>query len=216
MIDDRQPAAVMRRVPWVRMGAAALALVLTALTALTARAEPARYTVDPEHFVVAFLVDHIGYARTLGLFREASGSFTFDESTATLSDMRIVVRTASVFTNHDKRDRHLRSGDFLDSEAHPEMTFTAATARRVGEREYAVEGTLALRGETRPLTLRATWNKSAEYPIPSGMLGGKPYVMGVSARGSFRRSEFGMTYAVGNGWVGDEVELIIELEARRE
>ncbi|MCZ7563835.1 MAG: YceI family protein [Burkholderiales bacterium] len=47
------------------------------------------------------------------------------------------------------------------------------------------------------------------------LFGGKPYVMGVSARGSFKRSAFGMTYGVDNGWVGDEVHLIVEFEARR-
>jgi polyisoprenoid-binding protein YceI len=40
--------------------------------------------------------------------------------------------------------------------------------------------------------------------------------MGVSAEGSFKRSDFGMTYAVDNGWVGDQVELILEFEARRQ
>ena len=39
--------------------------------------------------------------------------------------------------------------------------------------------------------------------------------MGVSARGSFKRSSYGMNYGVGNGWVGDEVPLIIEFEAQR-
>jgi polyisoprenoid-binding protein YceI len=60
------------------------------------------------------------------------------------------------------------------------------------------------------LTLSATWNKSETYPI-----GGAAYVMGVSARGSLRRSAFGMNYAVENGWVGDDVEIIVEFEARR-
>ena len=45
---------------------------------------------------------------------------------------------------------------------------------------------------------------------------GNTYVMGVSARGSFQRSAFGMNYSVDNGWVGDEVELIIEFEAQRQ
>ena len=62
--------------------------------------------------------------------------------------------------------------------------------------------------------MQATWDDGAEPPL-SG-LGRKPYVMGVSARGSFKRSAFGMNYAVANGWVGDEVALIIEFEAIRQ
>ena len=72
---------------------------------------------------------------------------------------------------------------------------------------------LQLLGKSQPLTLQATWNKSATSPL--GGIIQKPYVMGVTARGSFKRSAFGMTYAVANGWVGDEVPLIIEFEAVR-
>jgi len=55
-------------------------------------------------------------------------------------------------------------------------------------------------------------NKSAEYELGTFR---KPWVMGVSLRGSFRRSAFGMSYSVENGWVGDEIQLIIEFEAQR-
>ncbi len=77
-----------------------------------------------------------------------------------------------------------------------------------------MQGTISpkeLRGVVKPLILLATLNKSAAYPI-----GDKAHVMGVSVRGALKRSDFGMTYSVENGWVGDTVELIIELEARRQ
>jgi polyisoprenoid-binding protein YceI len=174
-------------------------------------AEPARYELDPAHTTVAFLVEHIGYAKTLGQFLRASGSYTFDDESGTLSSVRIAVATDSVDTHHEARDRHLKSGDFLDSGAHPEMTFTADGARRTGERTFAVTGELMLLGAARPLTLEATVNKAAPYP-----LGDRAEVMGVSARGTLKRSEFGMTYGVADELVGDEVEIVIELEARRE
>ena len=128
--------------------------------------------------------------------------------------MSIEVDTSSVFTNQRKRDDHLKGPDFLNSNEFPRMVFTADTARRTGERTFEIGGQLQLLGKSQPLTLQATWNKSAESPL--GGLGRKPYVMGVSARGSFKRSAFGMNYAVSNGWVGDEVALIIEFEAVRQ
>lgn len=173
-------------------------------------AEPARYELDPEHLTIAFLVEHIGYARTLGQFLTASGSFTFDAASGELSAVRVVVETSSVDTHHEGRDRHLTSGDFLDSGAHPKMTFTAEGARRTGERTFVVDGALELLGATRPLTLEATVNKTAPYPI-----GARAEVMGVSLRGMLKRSEFGMTYGVADGLVGDEVEILVEIEARR-
>jgi len=179
-----------------------------------AQAQAARYELDPDHTTVAFLVDHIGYAKVLGLFRSARGSYRFDEATATLSEVRIEVETASVFTNLRKRDDHLKGPDFLNSGEFPKMVFTASSAKRTGDRTFDIGGQLELLGKSQPMTLQATWNKSAESPM--GGIGRKPYVMGVSARGSFKRSAYGMNYAVANGWVGDEIPLIIEFEAIRQ
>jgi polyisoprenoid-binding protein YceI len=175
-----------------------------------AAAEPARYELDPEHLTIAFMVEHIGYAKVLGQFLTASGGYTFDDATGALSDVRVVVDTNSVATHHDPRDQHLRSRDFLDASSKPTLTFTAAGARRTGERTFSVDGELEWGGTRRPLVLEATWNKTAPYPI-----GARAEVMGVSLRGSLERSELGMTYGIDNGLVGDEVEILIELEARR-
>lgn len=190
-------------------------LLLSGALALATSAPPAAaqshsYAIDPDHLSVGFLVHHIGYAKTLGLFRKAEGEFTFDEATGTLGAVRIEIESASVFTNHRKRDEHLKSADFLNASEFPVLVFTADGATAVADRRFRIDGELELLGVRQPVTLEATWNKSGEYPF-----GGNPYVMGVSARGSFRRSAFGMNYAVDNGWVGDEVELILEFEARR-
>lgn len=179
------------------------------LVSAPASAEPKRYQLDAEHMAIAFLVEHIGFAKVLGRFRSAKGEYTFDEASGALSDVRIEVQTESVSTDHDKRDKHVRGKDFLNTDEFPVMVFTASGASAQGNRDYLINGELELLGVKRPVQLKARWNKSGNYPF-----GGKPYVMGVSARGSFKRSEFGMTYAVANGLVADEVELIIEIEAR--
>lgn len=187
-----------------------IAVIVPGALAGGAAAEPARYELDPAHTTIAFLVEHAGYAKTLGQFLRASGGYTYDDATGALSAVRVVVETASVDTHHEARDRHLESGDFFDSESHREMTFTAASARRVGESMFVVTGELTLLGTRRPLTIEAIVNKSAPYPF-----GDRVDVMGVSARGSLKRSDFGMTYGVADDLVGDEVEIVIELEARR-
>jgi polyisoprenoid-binding protein YceI len=186
------------------------ATLLLAAASSRAAGDPARYELDAEHTTIAFLVEHIGYAKTLGQFRSADGGFTFDAESGELSALRVAVETASIDTHHEARDRHLRSADFLDSDRHPTMTFTGSGAERTGERTFTVTGELTLLGRTRPLTLDATLNKTAAYPI-----GDRAEVVGVSARGSLKRSEFGMTYGVADRLVGDDVEIIIEIEARR-
>lgn len=193
--------------PWVRsLGVTCLLLLASAAPA---DAQPSPYELDPNHITVAFMVDHIGYAKVLGLFRAARGSFTFDETTGTLSNVRIEVDTQSVFSNSARRDQHLKSADFLNSAEFPRMVFTAPGARKTGEHAYAIDGQLELLGKPLPLTLAATVNRIGPSPVD------KVYTMGVSARGSFRRSTYGMNYGVSNNWVGDEIPLIIEFEAQR-
>jgi polyisoprenoid-binding protein YceI len=187
-------------------------LAVSLLGAATAHGASARYEIDPEHLTIAFLVRHLGYADMLGSFRKASGSYVFDEASRQLSNVQVVVESRSVFTGHDKRDGHLRSGDFLNASRSPRITFTANSATWTDDKTFRVDGELEMLGKRRPLQLTGTLNKSGVYPIGDDP---KPYVMGVSLRGTVKRSEWGMNYGVANGMVGDDVDLVIEFEARR-
>lgn len=186
-------------------------VLATLIPGAAARAEPADFALDPAHTSIGFLVSHINYADVLGMFLESEGSFVFDEEAGTVSDIRIVINTESVFTNHEARDDHLRSPDFLNADEFPEMVFEADEAVAVGDGTGVVRGTLELLGETRPMELTLTFAGSGDYPF-----GDEHYAVGVSARGSFLRSEYGMTYGVSGDLVGDEVELIIEFEGIRD
>lgn len=188
----------------------AMLAAMLAVLAAPAEAEPHRYVLDPEHTTVAFLIDHVGYAGTLGVFRAVEGAFTYDMETRTLSGLEVRVATGSVDTFHEARDGHVRSADFLDVGAHDTMTFRADGGEPAGEAQGTVPGRLTLLGQTRPLTLDVTLNKAEAYPFGHGR-----FVLGLSARGALDRSDFGMTYGVADGLVGDRVEIIVETEAMR-
>jgi polyisoprenoid-binding protein YceI len=190
----------------------ALAAALAGALALpgAAAAEPAEYRLDPEHVTVAFMVSHIGYADTLGQFLEVEGGFVFDETAPSVSDLRVEIQADSVFTAHERRDEHVRSDDFLAADDHPEIVFVMTGAEQTGPRTGTVVGDLTIRGVTNPASLEVTWNKSGKYPFND------TYVTGISARTTVKRSDFGMTYALENGLVGDEVEILIEAEAIRQ
>lgn len=205
------PASLRHRASRLVSASATVGMILGAVAiASPVAAEPRDYRIDPEHVAVGFLVHHIGYADTLGQFLDVQGSFTYDEVANTVSDIRVTIQADSVFTNHERRDNHVRGGDFLNAEVHPEITFVGTDATRTSDTTGTVTGDLTILGETRPVTLEVTRNKIGPYPF------GDSYVLGVSARGTVTRSAFGMTYAVDNGWVGDEIELIIEVEAIRQ
>jgi len=176
-------------------------------------AEDDIYILDETHLSIGFLVDHAGYARTLGMFTKARGSFKYNEVNNTVSDVEIIIDTDSVFTNHDKRDSHLKSPDFLNVQKYPTMTFKA-DMNNLKSNPGKIKGDLTLLGITKPLILNTKINKIDTYPFRVGL--SKPMVMGVSATASFKRSDFGMNYALKKNLVGDQIDLIIEFEARQE
>ncbi len=183
------------------------AALIAAALASPATAEPHTYEIDQTHASIGFLVDHIGYAKLLGQFLKTEGSFVFDEETLELGEVNVTIDASSVFTNHEARDNHVRSNDFLAAGDNPDITFTATGGQIETDRTGKVTGDLTIRGVTNPVTLDVTWNKTAPYPF-----GHQKQTIGVSARGSILRSDYDMTYAQG-GIVGDEVDLIIEVEA---
>ena len=172
-----------------------------------------KYILDETHLSIGFLVDHAGYARTLGMFTKAGGSFKYNADTNIVSEVEIIIDTDSVFTNHDKRDAHLKSPDFLDTKNFPTMIFKA-DRNDLKLNPGKIKGNLTLLGKTRPLLLNVKINKIDTYPFRVGL--SKPMVMGVSGSAIFKRSDFGMNYALKKNLVGDEIELIIEFEARQE
>ena len=202
-----------QRTPDRRNRAFALTIgaILLASTAGSALAEPRTYRIDPEHFSIGFLVEHVGYAQTLGMFREARGEFVYDEQARELQSGRVEVAADSVFTDHEERDEHLRSEEFLHVQQFPAVVFEATDYRPTGENTGKLSGELTMLGKTRPVTLETTLNKADEYPFGHGQ-----YTLGISARTTIKRSEWGMTYAVANGLVEDEVELMFEFEAIRQ
>ncbi|MEL7132608.1 MAG: YceI family protein, partial [Pseudomonadota bacterium] len=108
------------------------------------------------------------------------------------------------------RDGHVRNKDFLHVTEHPEITFVASGGTPAGDANGSVTGDLTILGVTRPVTLDVTLNKVAAYPF-----GHKREVLGLSMSTTIQRSDFGMTYGVENGLVGDEVRINIETEAMK-
>lgn len=186
----------------------ALSIPLLVTVSLPALAEPQKFVVDDEHFSMTFEVMHIGYAPVIGMFRDVEGQFEYDEETNDIRSGSLTFQSESVFTNHEKRDEHLRKPDFLDSSNHPEVTFSVSSFESTGDNTGTVTGDLTMLGQTRPVDVAVTLNKSADYPI-----GHKDYTLGITAEATIKRSEWGMTYGLDPALVGDEVKLRFGFEA---
>lgn len=188
-------------------------LTTTALVAVigtTVHAEMASYELDPTHTTVYFTIDHIGYAKTLGLFTTVTGTFDYDADTQELGAVEVSIDAASVQSFNEARDAHVRKADFLNVDAHPTITFTATGGTATSDTAGTVTGDLTILGQALPVTLDVTLNKAAPYPF-----GHKREVLGLSMSTSIKRSDFGMDYGVANGLVGDTVAIQIETEAMK-
>ena len=119
----------------------------------------------------------------------------------------MVVRVASIDTGFEARDNDLRSDKFLNAAQFPEMRFESLRVTRAGTDGLRIEGTLTLHGVTKPLTLDATLNKVGPNPFDQ-----RP-TLGFSARGTLKRSEFGISTFL--PFIGDDVLITIDAEFNR-
>ena len=181
---------------------------------LSAVAAPENYTIDPFHTYPNFEVNHLGMSTMRGQFTKSAGKFSIDRAAKT-GTLEITVQTASITTGDgDKagrprsRDEHLRSPDFFNVAEFPTMTYKSTGVKFNGDNPGTIVGNLTLLGVTKPVSLHVDNWKCGSNPAS------KKEMCGGNASGSFKRSDFGMKYAVRN--VGDEIKLSIEIEGYKD
>jgi polyisoprenoid-binding protein YceI len=190
-----------------------LALTLAALP-LIAAAAPENFTLDPTHTYPSFTVEHWGLSMMHGRFDKSSGKFSFDRAAKTGST-EITIDTASITTGDNvkgnrpqSRDDHLRSGDFFNVKEFPTMVFKSTKVNFGADLPASVEGNLTLLGVTKPMTLTFDRFKCGQNPF------NKKDRCGGNASAKFKRSDFGMKYALPA--VGDEIALNIGFEGDKD
>ena len=189
-----------------RIGVAA-AVLLGGIPTL-AGAETARWDVDPDHSIIEFRVAHMVVSKTAGKFVDYSGFVEMDPETKTFKTIEATINTASVNTNQEKRDAHLRNADFFDAQRFPTMTYKMKSYKSTGD-GYTALGDLTLHGVTKEIMLVGTFNG-----VTKDSWGNQR--AGFSADGKLNRKEFGMvwnkTLDSGGLVVGDEVQIRLDIE----
>jgi len=194
-----------------RLSARILIVIAAAvmLAAADVRAATERYNVDLDHSIVGFSVAHMVVSKTTGRFMDYSGFIEMDPAARTVTAIEAVIKTASVNTNHAKRDTHLKTPDFFNVEKFPTMTWKMKSYEKQGDK-YAAKGDLTLLGVTKEVVLTGTFNGV----VPKDPWGNTR--AGFTAEGKINRQDFGMNWskALDNGGlvVGDEVTIRLEIE----
>ncbi|TMB97662.1 MAG: polyisoprenoid-binding protein [Chloroflexi bacterium] len=185
-------------------------LTSTLIATADARAATERYNVDPDHSIVGFSVVHMVISKTTGRFKDYTGFIEMDPDAKTLKAIEAVIQTASIDTNHVKRDTHLRSPDFFHVEKYPTMTYKMKSYEKLGDNQYRAKGDLTLLGVTKEVVLTGTINGL----VPKDPMGNTR--AGFTAHGKINRQDFGMKWSktldTGGLVVGDDVDINLEIE----
>ena len=178
---------------------------------LTAPAAPTTFVIDQAHTNVAFKVRHLGISTVTGRFARFSGSFLYDSLNPGASRVDVTIDAASVDTDIERRDEHLRSEDFFHVAQFPSITFISRTVNRVGPSRFRVLGDLTIRGVTKPVVLDA--ELGGVLTLQSGGA-----IAALRATTTIDRFDYGlawnrMTEGVAN--VAPEVQIELDIEAKR-
>ncbi len=167
------------------------------------------YSIDTTHSEIDFSVRHMVFAKVRGQFKGWSASLAYDGSDPLKASVQVDVDAASIDTREAQRDGHLRSGDFLDAEKFPKMTFKSKRIERAGDKRYKLTGDLTIRDQTHELTLDVEQTGAGKDPWGNQRLG-------FSAKGALNRSEWGLKWnqvlETGGMLVSDKVEIEVEVQ----
>jgi polyisoprenoid-binding protein YceI len=180
-------------------------LLLLALATVTPALRASdTYVIDPAHSSVTFTIRHF-LAKVPGWFAKFNGTIAVNPDDFTQNTVEATVDVASVDTNQEKRDEHLRTPDFFDTATHPAATFKSTRWVKTGSDSYDVTGQFSLHGVTKELTLQVKYLGTA--PGNRGAT-----LTGWEASATLKRSDFGIGKPERS--IGEEVALVINIEAR--
>lgn len=163
-----------------------------------------RYEIDSVHSTVGFAVKHMLFSTVRGKFNDVRANLEFDTNTNTINNLQAEILVASVDTDNEDRDAHLRSNDFFDANNHPKMTFKSTAVEELSDNKYRVEGLLTIRNISQPITLEGQ------------LLGSMPGRVAFQAEGQINRQDFDVKWnkpiqQAAGMMVSDEVNLLIEV-----
>ena len=171
------------------------------------------WKVDKAHSSIEFAVKHMMISTVRGRFENFDITVEMDEHQPELAQITATIDTASISTREEKRDAHLRSGDFFDAEQFPQIKFRSTQVKQQGHDDFLITGDLTIRDETHPVTFKAHSEGHSKSPFGYS-------AWGFSATATINRKDWGLNWNVAletGGWlVADEIKINMEVELIQE
>jgi polyisoprenoid-binding protein YceI len=176
------------------------AVVATALFAFKP-VEQATWEADKAHSKLGFVVTHLMVSDVEGSFKNFSSKVTGSKEDFSDAVVELTADVASVNTDNDQRDAHLKGADFFDAAKYPTLTFKSTSVKKVSTNKYKVAGNLTFHGVTKPITLDATLRGVTVNPM------NKKQIAGFKVAGTIKRSDFNFGSKYPGAMLSDEVTL---------
>jgi len=188
-----------------------ISIFMLAFMFLALSASAQKWEVEKVHSSVGFSVKHLVISKVKGNFKDFSGTINFDGKNWDKASAEMTVMMGSVDTDDEKRDAHLKSADFFDTETFPEMSFKSKKVIKGEGDAFKLVGDLTIRGVTKEVTFDCEFNGVADFMGTTKA--------GFSAKAKINRQDYGVnwnkTLDTGGVVVGNEVEIYLELEANK-
>ncbi len=166
------------------------------------------YALDPTHSYVSFTARHLMVTKVRGRVPVVDGRLVIDDDPQA-SSVEATIDVAAVESGDPKRDEHLRSADFFDTENHRHATFRSTSVEDHGDGEFTLHGDLTIRGVTRPVSLHGEYLGTQDSPWGDTRIG-------FGAETEVSRKDWGLEWNValetGGVVVGDKIKLTIDAE----
>jgi polyisoprenoid-binding protein YceI len=172
-----------------------------------------QWAIDPTHSEIQFKVKHLVISTVTGTFNSFEGTAETQNGEFEGANIQFSLDVASVDTNQEQRDEHLKSSDFFDAEKYPKITFQSTSFTKKGEGEYSLKGNLTIKDVTKEVELNVEHGGTAQDPYGNTKAG-------FEVTGKINRKEFGLTYSAvtetGGVLVGDEIKIIANVQVAKQ
>jgi polyisoprenoid-binding protein YceI len=163
----------------------------------------AQWSIDKGHTKFTFIAEHHGLSEVDGYFKKFDGKITASKDDLSDAIFEISIESASINTDLDMRDNHLKSEDMFNVEKFPAITFKSTSFTKVAGNKYKMAGDMTIKGVTKPITLDVTMNGPMAHPNPQN----KTPQLGIKATTTIKRSDFGIGGKLASIMVGDEIAI---------
>ena len=167
------------------------------------------WVLDPTHSEVQFRAKHLVISTVTGNFKSFEGKAVSENEDFSNANIEFSIDAASIDTNQEQRDAHLRSADFFDAEKYPQLVFKSASFEKVNGDEYTLKGDLTIKNITKPITLHVEYGGIADDSYGNTKAGFE--VVGKVSRKEFDLLWNGIT-EMGSIVVGDEIKLVLNVQ----